>query len=51
VTRSLELLDIVSPIICLVDSSVDGTVYDGVLSNTTLFADKVSVEYRVEIQV
>jgi len=50
VKRSLELLDIASPIKFLVDSSADGTVCDGVLSNLSLFADNISVEYEVESQ-
>jgi hypothetical protein len=47
---SLELLDSVSPIVYLVDSSADGTVYDGVLNNLALFEGKISVEYQVESQ-
>lgn len=49
-TRSLESLDSVSPIVYLVDNSADGTVYDGVLNNLSLFVGKVSVKYQVESQ-
>lgn len=49
-TKSLELLDSVSAIVYLVDSSGDGTVYDRVLRNSSLFAGKVRIEYQVESQ-
>jgi hypothetical protein len=48
VTRRLELLDSVSPIVYLIDSSADGTVYDGVLRNSSLFAGKIRKEYQVD---
>ena len=47
---SLQLLGSFSTIVYLVDSSVDGTVYDGVLSDPSLFVGKVNVEYHVESQ-